>query len=75
MAFGSRTSPGSKSYSDLDLVIMGDVPVGLGTMALIKNAFAESDLPFRVDLLQWCKASPEFRKIIEPELQPINPSE
>lgn len=74
MAFGSRTSPESKSYSDLDLVIMGDEPVGLGTLALIRNAFAESDLPFRVDIIQWCRTSPEFKRTIEPQLQPLNQS-
>ena len=75
MAFGSRTSPEHQSYSDLDLAIMGDRDVDLSTMALLKDAFAESDLPFRVDVIQWCRMSPEFRKIIEPQLQPINPSD
>lgn len=72
MVFGSRTSQASKPYSDLDLAIMGDEPVELGTLGLLKDAFAESDLPFRVDVLQWCRTSPEFRKVIEPQLQPIN---
>jgi len=71
MVFGSRTSPVSKPYSDLDLAIMGDEPVELRTLALLKNAFAESDLAFRVDVLQWCRTSPEFRKVVEPHLRPI----
>ena len=62
MAFGSRTTPESKPYSDLDLAIMGDETVDLGTLALLKDAFAESDLPFRVDVVQWCRTSPEFKK-------------
>ncbi|HEC02934.1 MAG TPA: nucleotidyltransferase domain-containing protein [Phycisphaerales bacterium] len=74
MAFGSRTSPEPKSYSDLDLAIMGDKVVDFGTLALLKDAFAESDLPFRVDLIQWCRTSPEFRKVIEPQLKPIDQS-
>ena len=72
MVFGSRTSPASKPYSDLDLAIMGDEPVELRTLALLKDAFAESDLSFRVDILQWCRTSPEFRKVIEPHLQSIS---
>ena len=71
MVFGSRTSPASKPYADLDLAIMGDEPVELRTLALLKDAFAESDLSFRVDILQWCRTSPEFRKVIEPHLQSI----
>jgi predicted nucleotidyltransferase len=71
MAFGSRTSTKSKSYSDLDLAVMGDEIIDIGTLALLKDAFAESNLPFRVDVIQWCRASPEFKKIIEPQLQQI----
>ncbi len=71
MVFGSRTSPTSKAYADLDLAIMGEEPVELRTLALLKDAFAESDLSFRVDILQWCRTSPEFRKVIEPHLQSI----
>ncbi|MHC4165884.1 MAG: nucleotidyltransferase family protein [Planctomycetota bacterium] len=74
MVFGSRTSSVAKRYSDLDLVIMGDEPVALSTLALLKDAFSESDLSFRVDVIQWCRTSPEFRKIIEPQLQQISQS-
>jgi hypothetical protein len=53
---------------------MGDEPVALSTLALLKDAFSESDLSFRVDVIQWCRTSPEFRKIIEPQLQQISQS-
>jgi len=33
-------------------------------MSNIKDAFSESDLPFRVDVLEWSRTSEEFRKII-----------
>lgn len=72
MAFGSRTTGGAKPYSDLDIAIMGDDPFDLRTMALLKDAFAESDLPFRVDVVQWCKISPEFKKVIQPHLECIH---
>ena len=75
MAFGSRTSLESESYSDLDLAIMGDKAVDLSALALLKDAFAESDLPFRVDVIQWCRMSREIRKVIEPQLQQINQSD
>ena len=75
MVFGSRISSTAKPYSDLDLAIMGNVPVELSTLALLKDAFAESDLSFRVDVLQWCRTSPEFKKVMEPQLQPIRRSD
>jgi predicted nucleotidyltransferase len=61
-AFGSRaTGHGLKPSSDLDLLI--DTPSGalpLRVMAELREAFAESDLPFRVDLLQRSDAAASF---------------
>lgn len=71
MVLGSRVTGNAKPYSDLDLAIMGDRPLDMQTLALLKDAFAESDLPYRVDILQWCQTSPEFKKTIEPQLQPF----
>jgi predicted nucleotidyltransferase len=71
---GSRTAGTTRPYSDLDMAIMGSQPIALRTLALLKDAFAESDLPFRIDIIQWCRTSREFRKLIEPMLQVIHPS-
>jgi predicted nucleotidyltransferase len=71
MVFGSRTTNNTKPYSDLDIVIMGINPVDFRTLALLKDAFAESDLPFRIDVLQWCKINPEFKRVILPQLEII----
>jgi predicted nucleotidyltransferase len=62
--FGSRLAETVKKYSDLDLVIMGEKEVAPDIMAKIKYDFEESDLPFRVDVLDWHKISDEFRKVI-----------
>jgi predicted nucleotidyltransferase len=59
--FGSRARGTPKAYSDLDLVIMGDTPTPLNTMGQLHEAFANSDLPWRVDLVDWADTSPEFR--------------
>ncbi|MCK5565083.1 MAG: nucleotidyltransferase domain-containing protein [Planctomycetes bacterium] len=72
MAFGSRTMDNPKPYSDLDIAVMGESPVDFKTLALLKDAFSESDLPMRVDILQWCKINPEFKKIILSQLQVIH---
>jgi hypothetical protein len=34
-------------------------------MALLREAFSESDLSFKVDLLDWSRVAPTFRAIIE----------
>jgi len=65
-AFGSRvTGKNLKKFSDLDLVIMSEEPLPIRDYARIKDAFTLSDLPFRVDVLDWATVSPEFRKIID----------
>ncbi len=69
--YGSRAGGNSKTYSDLDIAVMGPEPVDFGTLAILKDAFAESDLPFRVEILQWCRTDPEFKKVIEPQLRPL----
>jgi type I restriction enzyme S subunit len=64
-AFGSRVMRGAKPYSDLDLALITDRPLTLAELATISEAFAESDLTIRVDLVDWAATSPAFRKIIE----------
>jgi predicted nucleotidyltransferase len=63
-AFGSRVTGKAKPYSDLDLVIMGDIPLDFRTVAALKDTFAESDLPFRVDVVEWATTGDNFRAII-----------
>ena len=52
-AFGSRVTGKAKPFSDLDLAIMGDEPLPLETRARLEEAFSESDLPWKVDVLDW----------------------
>ena len=63
--FGSRIRGTAKKYSDLDLVIMSQKPIPIQKMALLKEAFSESNLPFKVDLVDWSLISDEFKKVIE----------
>ncbi|OLN33204.1 nucleotidyltransferase family protein [Desulfosporosinus metallidurans] len=64
-AFGSRYKWTAKVYSDLDLSIEGEDKLDWTLMENIQEAFQESDLPFRVDILDWNAISPEFKKVIE----------
>ena len=64
-AFGSRASWTAKDYSDLDLAIAGDGPLDWRTLALLKEAFEESDLPMRVDVLDWHDIAESFQHVIE----------
>jgi type I restriction enzyme, S subunit len=64
-AFGSRTTGKAKPYSDLDLAIITSQPLDWRTSAALADDFSESDLPFKVDVIDWAVTSMAFRKIIE----------
>nr|WP_306815203.1 nucleotidyltransferase domain-containing protein [Limnobacter parvus] len=64
-AFGSRVDGNPKPFSDLDLALIGAHELPLSTRAELNNAFSESDLPWKVDLVDWHGISPEFQKIIQ----------
>ena len=63
-AFGSRARHSAKPYSDLDLALITQVPLSLEKLAAITEAFDTSDLPIRVDVVDWAATSETFRKII-----------
>ncbi|WP_298269499.1 nucleotidyltransferase family protein [Geobacter sp.] len=62
--FGSRATGTAKQYSDLDLAVIGDTPLDFGRLALLENDFDESELPFKVDVVDWSTASESFRQVI-----------
>jgi len=68
-AFGSRVSRTAKDYSDLDLALVGAGKLNADALRHLKEAFEESDLPFRVDVLDWHDTSPEFQKVIEKQYE------
>lgn len=54
MAFGSRVRSGAeaaslKAHADLDIALVGP-PLAPHDMFVLRDAFSESDLPFRVDI-------------------------
>lgn len=74
-AFGSRARRCAKPYSDLDLAIMGEEAISLDTLAALNEAFAESDLPWKVDVVDWARMGEAFRRIVERDrvvLQRVN---
>ena len=64
-AFGSRATWTARDYSDLDLAVVGEAPLHWRTLSRLKEAFEESRLPMRVDVLDWHAISESFREVIE----------
>lgn len=63
--FGSRAKGASRPASDLDIAVTSCVPIPLIALAKADEDFADSDLPFRVDLIDTARVSEQFRAIID----------
>jgi predicted nucleotidyltransferase len=63
--FGSRIEGKAKKYSDLDLAVIGEGKLEWRKVESLKDAFAASNLPITVDIVDWYAVSDEFRAIIE----------
>ena len=64
-AFGSRATWTAWEYSDLDLAVVSPEPLDRRTSANLREAFEESDLPIRVDVVDWATLTDGFRQVIE----------
>lgn len=64
-AFGSRVKGTAKDTSDLDLVVRGESPLPFAVLGGLRDDFSESNLPYRVDVVDWASTSDAFRAIIE----------
>jgi len=58
--FGSRTQGTARRYSDLDIGLAGE-PLSAAVMAAVGAALEESDLPYRVDVVNLSELGDEFR--------------
>ena len=64
-AFGSRVRGTAKKHSDLDLVVVGKQKIAQKTYYQLQEAFQESELPIRVDILDWHRITSEFQQNIK----------
>jgi len=64
-AFGSRAKRTAKTYSDLDLAVITDTPMSFKVSGALREDLSKSDLPWRVDIVDWATTSETFRRIIE----------
>ena len=64
--YGSRAKQTSRPTSDLDLVVFA-TPEQSRRVGDLREAFEESNLPFRVDLFVWDEVPESFRGRIKAE--------
>lgn len=65
-AFGSRAKGSPKILSDLDLCFFDNIPTNI--LLHIEEEFEESDLPYKVDIVDWNKCTDTFREMIKNDL-------
>jgi len=79
--FASRATGRARRYSDIDLAIDAGRPLTLDEIARLTEAFSESDLPYRVDLVDWQGIDDRWQQAIASERialtqsAPPNPAE
>ena len=62
--FGSRATGRARRYSDLDLTIDAGRRLTLDETAKLTEAFSDSELPYRVDLVDWHEIGDRWRQSI-----------
>jgi len=77
LAFGSRCKGTHKKFSDLDLAFVKDdgMSLTISEWGSLKEAFEESDLVFRVDVVDYWGTTDNFRAIIDKDCVQIYRSE
>lgn len=63
VAFGSRVTGRARRWSDLDLMLLAGEPLPFRTIDDLREAFMESDLAIRVDVVDGARADEEFRSV------------
>lgn len=65
--FGSRAIGRPRRYSDLDLAIDAGRPPTLDEIGGLTEAFSDSDLPYKVDIVDWRNIEDRWRQTIMAE--------
>jgi predicted nucleotidyltransferase len=63
--FGSRAKNSARKFSDLDLAVDAGRPLSNQVMTELAFDFEESDLPYKVDVIDWHKIKENFKNLIE----------
>lgn len=63
--FGSRSTSNHKPYSDIDIALIGNNKFEISNLPLALEAFSESDLPIKVDIVVYNEAPPGLKKAID----------
>jgi predicted nucleotidyltransferase len=66
--FGSRVVGKPAKYSDLDVAVMGQTKIPGHILENLREAFENSDLPYRVDVVDLNRSSAQFKSQVLKEV-------
>ncbi|MCQ2054931.1 MAG: nucleotidyltransferase domain-containing protein [Fibrobacter sp.] len=67
-AYGARvTGVDLTPETELELAVLAEKPLSFEAMTAVEKAFADSGLPFRVDVIDWIKLPESMQKQIKKE--------
>lgn len=70
-AFGSRVKGNPRRFSDLDICFFENIPWNI--RAHIEEDFDDSNLPYKIDLIDWNTCDNTFQNLIKKDLVLISP--
>lgn len=63
--FGSRSTQTADTFSDYDVAIKANEALSLLSLSNIKESLANSDLPVKVDVLDYWRLEKSFQKYLD----------
>lgn len=69
--FGSRATNTARKFSDVDVGIEGPKPVSSTILMNVQETLEESDVPFKVDVVDFFHTSDRFRALAKKYAQPL----
>lgn len=70
--FGSRALGTNRKFSDIDLGIESEKEIPVGLKFEMEEAFENSDLPYKVDIVDFSKVSEDFKNIAKKKVIDLN---
>lgn len=67
--FGSRVTGKGLPYSDFDVGVTGPRPLSMRILAKIREAFEESNIPVKIDVVDFRRVSEKFKKLTLSEVK------
>lgn len=66
--FGSQVSGQARKFSDIDVGIKSPKTIPLWKLSAMEEAFEESDLPYKIDVVDFNLVSEKFKQVAEKNL-------